>query len=399
MRIAAILAASMLVSGAARADDRPVRLGLMNDQSSIYADTGGPGSAVAARMAIEDAGGRVLGRPVELVVADHQNKADLGASIARKWYDADGVSAIFDIVNSAVSLAVQDYARAQSKIVVHVGSANADLFGKACARTGAMWMWDTDALPRAITQGIIADGGKSWFFVTADYSFGHALERSTAAVVAAKGGRVVGSVRHPFGASDFASFLLQAQSSGADVIGMANAGGDTINFIKQAAEFGIKGSKQRLVALIFSIYNVHSLGLATAQSIRYVEGFYWDETAETRAWADRFARRHRGSRPSANHAYVYSAVRHYLRAAEAAQSLDGPAVMAKMKEMAVSDFFIKNARLREDGRLLNDMLLVEVKRPAESAGAWDYLKIVARIPAASIVRPLAEGGCSFATQR
>jgi len=399
MKSVAVVILACLITLRASASDDPVRIGVMNDQSSVYADTGGRGSIVAAQMAIEDAGGRVLGREIELVTADHQNKADIGLSIARKWYEAEQVSAIFDMVNSAVSLAVQDYARTRGKIVIHVGSANADLYGRACSSTGAMWMWDTFALSRAITQGVLGEGGKRWFFITADYSFGHALEDATSAIVSANGGDVAGSVRHPLNTADFASFLLRAQSSGSSVIGLANAGADTINLIKQAAEFGIGGTDQRLVALIFSIYNVHSLGLKLAQGLQYVEGFYWNETKEAREWSERFAARRGGDRPSSNHAYVYSAVRHYLRAVQAVGTLDGPAVMAKMKELPVADFFIRDAKLREDGRLLNDMLLVEVKRPDQSREAWDYLRVLKRIPANEIVRPLTEGGCNFVVRK
>jgi branched-chain amino acid transport system substrate-binding protein len=372
---------------------KPLSIAVLNDKSSVFSDAGGTGSVVAAQLAIEDIGSKVRGQPVKLLGPDHQNKTDIGISLARDLYDQQGVDAIFDIGNSAISLGVQNLARERGKVLVHVGSATADVFGKQCAPTAAMWLYDTYSLAQGIAKAVVKDGGDTWFFITADYAFGIAMQAEVSKVVEAAGGKVLGSVKHPVGTMDFSSFLLQAQSSGAKVIALANASGDTVTNIKQAREFQIGEGKQKLAVLIFYLTSVKALGSEATQGVQYLEGFYWDNDDASRAFGKRFYAKH-GKMPTHAQAGVYSAVKHYLRAAEAANDNDGLKVMRQMKAMPVDDFFAPGARVREDGRLMNDMLLAEVKKPSEVKGEWDLLTIKGKVKAADIMRPISEGGCT-----
>ncbi len=399
MRLLALLAGAALAASALPAvaddvSDGVVRIGVLNDQSGLYADNTGPGSVIAARMAVEDFGGKVLGKPVEVVFADHQNKADIGSNVTRQWIDQEGVDAIADVGNSAVALAVQAITREKNRIHLNTGAASSDLTGKECSPTGFSWAYDTYALASGTGKALVKQGGDTWFFLSADYSFGQALERDTTKFVKEAGGKVLGSVRVPLNTSDFSSFLLQAQGSGAKVIGLANAGGDTINSIKQASEFGIVAGGQRLAGLLVFLPDIHSLGLKTAQGLVITTAFYWDQNDETRAWNKRFQEKH-GKPATYIQAGTYSAVAHYLKAIAAAGTDEAKAVSAKMKEMPVNDFMTKNAEVREDGRVVRDMYLVEVKTPAESKGPWDYYKILTTIPGAEAFRPLADGNCPF----
>jgi branched-chain amino acid transport system substrate-binding protein len=383
-----------ITSAVAQGLSKPVTIAVLNDQSSVFSDAAGIGSAVAAQLAIDDMGGKVGGQPIKLFALDDQNKTDLGASLARELYDVQGVDAIFDIGNSAISLAVQDIARERGKVVVHTGSATADLFGKACSPTGAMWLYDTYSLAQGIARSIVQQGGDTWFFITADYAFGHAMQAEVTKVVNSLGGKVLGSVRHPVGTMDFSSFLLQGQSSDAKIIALANASGDTVTSIKQAREFQIGEGKQKLAVLIFYLTSVQALGAEATQGVQYLTGFYWDNDDASRVFGRRFAEKHGGRMPTQDQAAVYSAVRHYLRAVGAAASTDGLTVMRKMKSMTVDDFFAPGARIREDGRLMNDMLLAEVKRPADVKQGWDLLTIKGKVKATDIMRSIADGGCT-----
>ena len=374
---------SVLLAGAAHAQALPdtIKIGVLNDMSSLYADNGGPGSVVAAQMAVEDFGGTVLGKKIEIINADHQNKPDLGASIARQWFERDGVQMITDVPTSSVGLAVQEVARDTKKVVINVGSATSDLTGKACAPTGLHWLYNTVALANGTGAAVVKAGGDTWFFVTADYAFGHALERDTTAVVEKNGGKVLGSVKVPLNNADFSSFLLQAQSSKAKIIGLANAGGDTQNSIKQAAEFGIVQGGQKLAGLLVFIADVHSLGLQTAQGLQLTESFYWDQDDQTRAWSKKFFDKFH-KEPTMIHAGVYSAVTHYLESVKATGSVDGPTVVKDLKAKPVNDFVIRNGHFQDDGMLVHDMYLYEVKKPSESKGEWDLYKLIATIPGA-----------------
>ena len=378
----------------AQVSDDVVRVGVLNDQSGLYADNTGQGSVVAARMAAEDFGGKLLGKPIEIVFADHQNKADIGSNITRQWIDEGGVDAIADVGNSAVALAVQAITRDKGRVHLNTGAASSDLTGKDCSPTGFSWVYDTYALASGTGKALVKQGGDTWFFLSADYSFGQALERDTSKFIKEAGGKVLGSVRVPLNTNDFSSFLLQAQGSGAKVIGLANAGGDTINSIKQAAEFGIVKGGQRLAGLLVFLNDIHALGLETAQGLVITTPFYWDQNDETRAWTRRFVERH-GKPASYIQAGTYSAVMHYLKAIAAAGTDDGRTVAAKMKALPVDDFMTKGAQVREDGRVMRDMYLVQVKSPAESKYPWDYYKILTTIPAAEAYRPLSEGNCPF----
>ncbi len=391
--VAALLA--MAAAGAAQAQiAREVVIANLNDKSSVFSDAGGIGGVVAAQLAIDDMGGKVRGQPIRLLGPDHQNKLDVGVSLARQLYDQQGVDAIFDIGNSAISLAVQEIARERGKVLVHVGSATADVFGKACAPTAAMWLYDTYSLAQGIAKSIVAQGGDSWFFVTADYAFGHAMEAEVSKIVKEAGGKVLGSVRHPVGTMDFSSFLLQAQASGAKVIALANASGDTVTSIKQAREFKIGEGDQKLAVLIFYLTSVHALGPEATQGVQYLTDYYWDRDDASRAFGKRFAERSGGKMPTQAQAGVYSAVKHYLRAVEAANSVDGLTVMRKMKEIPVDDFFAPGARVRADGRLMNGYWLAEVKKPADVKQGWDLLTIKGRVKAEDVMRPIADGGCT-----
>src|SRR6266540_2709290 len=388
------LAAAFATSLAqAQISDGVVKIGVLNDMSSVYSDITGPGSVAAARMAVEDFGAAKKGMKVEILSADHLNKPDVGSNIARQWYDVDKVDLIIDVPTSSIALAISQITREKGKAFIVSGAATSDLTGKACSPNTIHWTYDTWALANGTGSAIVKSGGNTWFFLTADYAFGLALERDTEAVVVKNGGKVLGRVRHPFPGQDFSSFLLQAQASKAKIIGLANAGGDTINSIKQAAEFGIVKGGQNLAGLLVFLTDIHSLGLPTAQGLIFTETFYWDQNDQSRAFAKRFAERDKGIHPTMVHAGVYSAVLHYLKAVEALKSDDGNKVIAKMKEMPTDDPLFGKGTIRVDGRKIHPAYLVEAKKPAESKGEWDLYKIRATIPAEQAFRPLADGDC------
>jgi branched-chain amino acid transport system substrate-binding protein len=394
--ISTLVGAALAVgAGAASAQisDGVIKIGVMSDMSSLYADIGGPGSTLAAKMAVEDFGAAKKGMKVEVVSADHQNKADVGSSVARQWYDVDKVDAIFDVPNSAVALAINQLTREKGKAFIDSGAASSDLTGKACSPNTIHWTYDTWMLANGTGTAIVKTGGDSWFFLTSDYAFGHALERDTEAAVLKNGGKVLGKVRHPLNTQDFSSFLLQAQSSKAKVIGLANAGGDTINSVKQAAEFGIVKGGQSLAGMLVFLSDVHGLGLDKAQGLVFTETFYWDLNDQTRAFAKRFAAGNNGKYPTMVHAGVYAGVLHYLKAIEAIKTDDGTKVIEQMKKTPTDDPLFGKGTIRADGRKIHPAYLVEVKKPSESKGPYDYYKIRATIPADQAFRPLAEGGC------
>jgi branched-chain amino acid transport system substrate-binding protein len=394
MSLAAFSAALMCGAAQAQMSDGVVKIGVMNDMSGTYADLAGPGSVVAAQMALEDLGAAAKGLKVEIVSADHQNKPDVGSNIVRTWIDRDQVDVIVDVPTSSVALAVNQIVKDKNKVFLVSGAAASDLTGKACTPNTVHWTYDTWALANGTGNAIVKTGGKTWFFLTADYAFGHALERDTAAVVEKNGGKVVGRVRHPFPATDFSSFLLQAQSSKAQIIGLANAGADTTNSIKQAAEFGIVKGGQKLAALLIFLTDIKALGLPVAQGLTFTEAWYWDQNDANRAFAKKFAERNKGVYPSMVHAGVYSAVTHYLKAVVDLKSDgDGAKVVAKMKSMPTDDQLFGKGTIRQDGRKIHPMYLFEVKKPAESKGPWDLYKTLATIPAAEAFRPMKEGGC------
>jgi branched-chain amino acid transport system substrate-binding protein len=397
LKLKALAAAAALAfaAGAAQAQvsGNVVKIGVLNDQSSLYADLGGQGSVLAARMAIEDFKAKEKGLNVEVVFADHQNKPDVGSSIARQWYDVDGVDAIVDVPTSSVALAVNQVTRDKGKAFLVSGAASSDLTGKACSPNTVHWTYDTWMLANGTGGAIVKTGGDTWFFLTSDYAFGHALERDTEQVVLKNGGKVLGKVRHPLNTQDFSSFLLQAQGSKAKIIGLANAGGDTINSIKQAAEFGIVRRGQNLAGLLVFISDVHGLGLNNAQGLILTETWYWDQNDQTRAFAKRFASQNNNKYPTMVHAGVYSAVTHYLKAIEAGKTDDGTKVVAQMKKMPTDDPLFGKGSIRQDGRKIHPAYLFEVKKPGESKGAYDYYKLRATIPAEQAFRPEKEGGC------
>jgi branched-chain amino acid transport system substrate-binding protein len=390
-----LAAAVALAAGPAQAQisDGVIKIGVLNDQSGTYADLAGPGSVVAAKMAVEDFGAAAKGMKVEILSADHQNKPDVGSNIARQWYDVDKVDLILDVPTSSVVLAVNQIAREKNKALIVSTGATSDLTGKACSPNAIHWTYDTWALANGTGSAIVKTGGDTWFFLTADYAFGHALERDTEAVVLKNGGKVLGKVRHPFPTADFSSFLLQAQASKAKIIGLANAGADTTNAIKQGAEFGIVKGGQQFAGLLVFLTDVHALGLEKAHGLVLTEAFYWDLNDKTRAWSKRFAERHKGAMPTMVQAGVYSATLHYLKAIEALKSDDGPKVIAKMKEMPTDDPLFGKGTIRADGRKIHPMYLFEVKKPAESKGPWDYYKLRATIPADQAFRPIDQGDC------
>ena len=391
-----IVAAALLAAAAANAETQ-VKIGVMNDRSGLYADMSGEGSVVAAKLAIEDFKAADKGLKVEVVSADHQNKADVAINTAREWFDQQGVDIIVDVPNSGVALALSELIKEKNKVFINSGAAASDLTGAKCSPNTIHWTYDTWALANGTGSAIVKRGGTSWFFITADYAFGAALERDTAKVVKENGGTVVGAVKAPLNTQDFSAFLLQAQSSGAKIIGLANAGGDTINSIKQAAEFGIVQGGQNLAGLLIFITDIHSLGLKTAQGLIFTAAFYWDLNDQTRAWSDRFMKA-AGRRPSMVQAGVYSGVLHYLKAVEALKSAkDGKTVVAKMKEMPADDPLFGKGEIRADGRKTHDMYLFEVKKPEELKGPWDYYKLLTTIPADKAFRPLNEGGCPLVT--
>ena len=387
--LAAVAACSLLLAVPASAQG--VKIGVLNDQSGVYADYGGKYSVEAARMAIEDFGGEVLGQKVELVTADHQNKPDLASSIARRWYDADGVDMITELTASSVALAVQDLSKEKKKIDIVVGAATSSITGSACSPYGFHWAFDTHALAVGTGGALTKAGGDSWFFLTADYAFGYALEKDTSEIVTTNGGKVLGSVRVPLNSSDFSSFLLQAQSSKAKIVGLANAGQDTTNSIKQAAEFGIVQGGQKLAGLLMTLAEVNGLGLQAAQGLVLTEGFYWDHDDTTRAFSERFFKR-TGRMPSMIHAGTYSATLSYLKAVKAAGTKDTEAVAKKLKELPVDDAFAKG-KVLENGRMVHDMYLFEVKKPSESKKPWDYYKELATVPGDKAFFTAKESGC------
>ncbi|MGJ5202571.1 ABC transporter substrate-binding protein [Bradyrhizobium sp. HKCCYLR20261] len=368
-----------------------VKIGILNDQSGVYADYGGKYSVEAARMAIEDFGGEVLGQKVEMVTADHQNKPDLASSIARRWYDTEGVDMITELTTSSVALAIQDLSKEKKKIDIVVGAATSRITGDACTPYGFHWAYDTRALAVGTGGALVESGGDTWFFMTADYAFGYALEKDTSDIVTSKGGKVLGSVRIPLNSSDFSSFLLQAQSSKAKIIGLANAGLDTTNSIKQAAEFGIVKGGQKLAGLLMTLSEVHGLGLEAAQGLVLTEGFYWDHDDKARAFSERFMKR-TGRMPSMIHAGTYSATLSYLKAVKAAGTKDSDAVAAKLKELPVDDAFAQG-KVLANGRMVHDMYLFEVKKPSESKKPWDYYKLLATVPGDKAFFTPKESGC------
>ncbi|HTE78328.1 MAG TPA: ABC transporter substrate-binding protein [Xanthobacteraceae bacterium] len=369
------------------------RIGVLNDMSSVYSDFQGPGSVVAAQMAAEEFA-RQSKRKVEILSADHQNKPDIGAEIARRWFDVEGVDMIIDVPNSAVALAVADIARDKNKVFIGSGAGTALLTGAKCSPNTVHWTYDTWAMGHGVARGLLQQGGKTWFFVTADYAFGDDLQKQATEEVLAEGGQVLGSVRHPLGTSDFSSFLLQAQASHAQVIGLANAGGDTVNSIKQAGEFNL-GAQQKIVGLIFDLQSVPALGLQTAQGITALNAFYWDLNDQTRAWSKRYQERHpKKDMPNHMQAGVYSAAMDYLRAVDKAGSpSDGRAVVAEMKQSPVDDPLFGHVVIRQDGRAVHSMYLLQVKTPSESKDKWDVFKVTTAIPAEQAFRPLTQGGC------
>jgi len=387
--------AAALSAGAAQAQvsDGVVKIGVLSDMSSLYTDLAGAGSVAAARMAVEDSGIEKRGVKVEIVSADHQNKPDVGSAIARQWYDTDKVDVIVDVPNSGVALAVNQITKDKGKVFLASGPASSDLTGKACSPNTVHWTYDTWMLANGTGSAIVKSGGDSWFFLTADYAFGHALERDTEAVVLKNGGKVLGKVRAPLNTQDFSSFLLQAQASKAKILGLANAGGDTTNSIKQAAEFGIVKGGMNMAGLLVFLTDVHALGLQTAQGLIVTNTFYWDMNDQTRAFAKRFAERDKGIHPSMVHAGVYASVLHYLKAVEALKSDDGAKDVAKMKETPTDDPLFGKGTIRADGRKIHPAYLVEVKKPSESKYPWDYYKVRATIPADQAFRPMSEGGC------
>ena len=400
LKMKALAAAAALALGAGMAHAQisggVVKIGVLNDQSGLYADLGGQGSVIAAKMAVEDFTAKDKSLKVEVIFADHQNKPDVGTQIASKWYDAEGVDAIVDVPTSSVALAVNDVAKAKNKVFIDSGAASSDLTGAKCSPNTVHWTYDTWMLANGTGKAIVKTGGDTWFFITADYAFGAALERDTTAVVTKNGGKVLGDVKVPLNTQDFSSFLLQAQSSKAKIIGLANAGGDTINSIKQAAEFGIVKGGQSLAGLLVFLSDVHGIGLDKAQGLILTETFYWDLNDQTRAWSKRFAALSGGKEPTMVQAGVYAGVLHYLKAVSALKSDgDGLKVVAKMKEMPTDDPLFGKGTIRADGRKIHPAYLFEVKKPSESKGPYDYYKLRATIPADEAFRPLGEGGCSL----
>jgi branched-chain amino acid transport system substrate-binding protein len=380
----------------AQISDDVVKIGVLNDQSGVYEDITGMKAVEAAKMAVEDFGGTVLGKRIEIIAGNHQNKTDVAMAIARKWIDTEQVDAIADVTGSGIALAVNELLRDKNRVMLVASAATSDLTGKACSPTTVQFSYDTYALAKSTGMETLKHGGDSWFFITADYAFGHALERDTSTFIEQGGGKVLGAVRAPLGTTDYSSFLLQAQASKAKIIGLATAGGDTITVIKQAAEFGIQQGGQRLGGLLIYINDVESLGLQTAQGLVLTTSFYWDLTDETRAWTKRFLQRTGGKKPpSMLQAGLYSSILHYLNAVQAAGTDDAKAVSLKMRELPINDFYNKNVVLRRDGRVLHDMYLAQVKTPKESTHQFDDYKILSVLPGKDAYRPEKEGGCPF----
>jgi branched-chain amino acid transport system substrate-binding protein len=395
--LAAVVAAGLVLAASgtaanAQISDDVVKIGVLTDMSSLYADSTGKGSVAAVEMAVADYGGKVKGKPVEVISADHQNKPDVGVAIARNWYDNEKVDAILDVPTSSVALPISALTREKNKIHINSGGGSSDITGPACSPNTVHWTYDTYALSNVAGKAMVKRGEDTWFFITADYAFGAALERDASNVVKETGGKVIGGVRHPLNSSDFSSYLLQAQASKAKVVALANAGGDTTTALKQAAEFGITQGGQKMIPLLEEITDTHSLGLKEAQGLIVTDAFYWDMNDETRAFSNRFNAKV-GHMPTMLQAGLYSATMHYLKAIEAIGTDEAPKVMAQMRATPVNDFFAKNGKIRIDGRMVHDMYLFEVKKPEESKGEWDLYKLIATIPGDEAFRPLDKGGC------
>ena len=377
--------------------DDVVRIGVLNDQSGVYADFGGQGSVTAVRMAVEDAGGKVLGKPIEIVSADHQNKPEVGSTIARQWFDVGKVDMALGFDNSAIALAVEQIAADRNRIAIGGAVGSTAFTGRSCTTTSASWVYDSYALTTSLARSIVKSGLDTWFFVTVDYTFGHSLELDAGNAVKSGGGKVLGSVRHPLNTADFSSYLLQAQASGAKVVAFANSGGDMVNAVKQANEFGL-AQQQQIVSFVVFLSDVHSMQLEAAQGLKFITAFYWDRNEATREWSKRFFERTKRM-PTMVQASAYSATRHYIQSIEAARTDEAEAVMAKMRKLPVDDFYANNGKLREDGRLVHDMYLVQVKQPTESKDPWDYYKVIQTIPGDQAFQPMAEAGCPLVAKK
>ena len=398
-KAALCLGAALAAQGSWAAGKPAVKIGVLGDMSGTYAGMGGPGSVAAAQLAIEDClKSQCQGMEISLISADHQNKADIGAARAREWFDREGVTAIADLTNSAVALAVQGIAREKNRVALFSGPATTALTNAQCSPVGFHWMFDTYSQSAGGARATVQTGGKSWYFITVDYAFGHSLEADSTRMVESLGGSVAGSVRHPLNAPDFASYLLQAQSSKAQVVALANGGQDTVNAVKQAREFGIVEGGQRLVSLLIFLSDLRALGLPDAQGLSYVDGFYWDFDDATRDWSSRFEKAYKGLKPTMTQAGVYSSVLHYLRAVAATGSIEGNTVAQAMRKAPIDDPIMRNASIRPDGRVIHDMYLYEVKKPEESRHPWDYSRLVATIPAAEAFQPLAQSACPLVKQ-
>jgi branched-chain amino acid transport system substrate-binding protein len=398
--LAATFAVSLLFGSAQAqqpapaANTAPLKIGMLGDFGSVYADIGGQGNVEAAKIAIEEFGGQMFGKPIEFVSADVLMKPDVASSLARKWYESENVDVIIDLPTSATALAAMEMSKQFEKIMIIVDAASSDITGKSCSPYTAHWTYDTYANAHTVGSAIVKQGGDSWFFITADYVFGHSIERDTGDVIRAAGGKVIGSARHPLNTADFSSYLLQAQASKAKVIGMANAGGDTINTIKQASEFGIVAGGQKLAGIVMFISDIHALGLKMTQGLIITEAYYWDLNERTRAFGKKFFAK-MNKMPTMNQAAMYSSTLHYLKAVQAAGTRDTKTVLAKMRELPVRDAFTDNGVLREDGRMVHSMFLLEVKKPEESKYPWDYYKVLAEVPGDQVFRPIKDGGCQY----
>ncbi len=393
----ALLCALILATASAGAQDKVLRVGIITDMSGQYKDGNGPGSVIAAQMAAEEIGGTVAGRKIEIISGDHQNKADIASSIVREWIDNQHVDVVAEGVNSAVALAIMNVTAERNKPFLISGAGSSDITGKNCTPTSIHWTYDTYASSNATAKAIVKRGGKSWFFLTADYAFGHALERDASKMVIAAGGKVLGSVRHPFGTSDMSSFLLQAQAAKPDIVGLANAGADFRNAVAQADEFGVRSGGAQIVALQVTLTDVPALGLEHAHDLLFTDSFYWDRTPETRAFAQAFFKRH-GAMPTSYQAGVNSALRHYFKAVAATNSTDTATVIKWMRENPVNDFFAQGGKVREDGRMVHDMYLMRIKKPEESKSKWDLYEYLDTVPGEQAFRPMSEGGCPYVKQ-
>jgi branched-chain amino acid transport system substrate-binding protein len=381
--------AAIAISGSMHAEAQTaIKIGVLNDQSGIYADLAGPGSVIAARLAVEDAGGKVLGRPIEVVVADHQGKPDIGANIARKWYETDGETAIFDVPVSSIALAVQEIAKQKNQIAVFSSASSSDILGKSCSPTTFQWTFNTASAARSTAAALVGDGSKTWYFIAADYAFGRAMVRDATSVINEKGGKVVGTSWHPIGTTDFGSFLLQAQTSGTQVVAFVSGGSDFISAVKQSNEFGIAAGGQKIVSMQTFISDVHGIGLQVAQNLTLTAAFYWDLDDQTRAWSKRFGALSGGRMPTMAQAGVYSSVLHYLKSVAKAGVVDSSAVAKAMHDTPVDDMMTHNARIRPDGWVMRDLYLFRVKKPAESKAPWDYYTLLSKIDAETAAPPL-----------